>query len=105
MQSNKASKKNPKIVEETSAAPAKHRRKTGSPAPAEPSKVENTQPAKAVAAAAGTGSTSSEVVSARQVSQQEIAQLAHSYWVARGYAGGSAEEDWLRAERELTSKS
>jgi hypothetical protein len=34
-------------------------------------------------------------------SQDEIARLAYSYWEARGFAGGSSEEDWLRAEREL----
>ena len=34
----------------------------------------------------------------------EIARLAYSYWEARGYQGGSPEEDWLRAERELNSK-
>ena len=34
-------------------------------------------------------------------SQDEIARLAYSYWEARGYAGGSSEEDWLRSEREL----
>jgi len=33
----------------------------------------------------------------------EIAQLAYSYWEARGYQGGSPEDDWLRAERELVS--
>jgi hypothetical protein len=38
------------------------------------------------------------------VSYEEIAKLAHSYWAARGYAHGHAEEDWLRAERELTGK-
>jgi len=31
----------------------------------------------------------------------EIARLAYSYWEARGRQGGSALEDWLRAEREL----
>ena len=31
----------------------------------------------------------------------EIAQLAYSYWEARGYQGGTAEEDWLRAEQQL----
>jgi hypothetical protein len=33
----------------------------------------------------------------------DIAQLAHSYWEARGCQGGSPEEDWARAERELRS--
>ena len=32
---------------------------------------------------------------------EEIAQLAYSYWEARGYQGGCPEEDWLRAEAEL----
>ena len=31
----------------------------------------------------------------------EIAELAYSYWEARGRASGSAWEDWFRAEREL----
>ena len=35
------------------------------------------------------------------ISHEEIAQLAYSYWEARGFAPGSPEEDWLRAEREL----
>ncbi len=34
-------------------------------------------------------------------SQEQIATLAYSYWVARGHQGGSPEEDWLRAEQEL----
>jgi DUF2934 family protein len=33
--------------------------------------------------------------------QEKIAELAYSYWVSRGYQGGSPEEDWLRAEQEL----
>jgi hypothetical protein len=36
---------------------------------------------------------------------EEIASLAYSYWEARGYQGGSPEEDWLRAEDELRSKT
>jgi hypothetical protein len=32
---------------------------------------------------------------------QQIAALAYSYWEARGRQGGSALEDWLRAESEL----
>lgn len=38
-----------------------------------------------------------------QPTREDIAALAYSYWVERGYQGGSAEaeQDWLRAEREL----
>jgi hypothetical protein len=38
---------------------------------------------------------------ASTVDREAIARLAYSYWVARGFAGGSAEEDWLRAEDEI----
>jgi hypothetical protein len=34
--------------------------------------------------------------------REEIAARAYSYWDARGRQGGSSEEDWLRAERELS---
>lgn len=43
------------------------------------------------------------VAPSHQVTHEEIAKLAHSYWAARGYAHGSAEADWLRAERELSA--
>lgn len=39
-----------------------------------------------------------------QPTHEEIAKLAHSYWVSRGYTHGSMEQDWLRAERELSAK-
>ena len=32
---------------------------------------------------------------------EAIARLAHSYWESRGGQGGSAWEDWFRAEQEL----
>jgi hypothetical protein len=34
----------------------------------------------------------------------QIAELAYSYWEARGGQGGSAWEDWFRAEQELKRK-
>lgn len=37
-------------------------------------------------------------------SNDEIAELAYSYYAERGYTGGSPLEDWLRAERELTKQ-
>ena len=36
-------------------------------------------------------------------SREDVASLAYSYWLARGCQGGSPEEDWLRAERELAA--
>lgn len=36
-----------------------------------------------------------------QPSLEAIRELAFLYWEARGCQGGSPEEDWLRAEREL----
>jgi hypothetical protein len=79
---------------------------------------EVTEAPKAMAAAAGVGSTFSEapvidpvgVVTAPesgvgpQYSREEVAKLAYSYWISRGYSHGYAEEDWLRAEAELTGK-
>jgi hypothetical protein len=41
------------------------------------------------------------VETAAEPTQEAIAKLAYSYWEARGCHGGSAEEDWLRAELEL----
>jgi hypothetical protein len=39
-----------------------------------------------------------------QYSREDVAKLAYSYWIARGYSHGAADEDWLRAEAELTGK-
>lgn len=62
--------------------------------------VESSAPAvRAMAAAAGANgaSTPGEVV----LDRREIEQLAYYYWLERGGQGGSAEEDWFRAEQEL----
>jgi hypothetical protein len=48
----------------------------------------------------------SEVIptgSVKEITHEEVAELAYSYWVARGGQGGSPEEDWLRAEKELSA--
>jgi hypothetical protein len=34
--------------------------------------------------------------------RERIALLAYAYWEKRGRQGGSPEEDWLRAEREIS---
>jgi hypothetical protein len=37
----------------------------------------------------------------RTVTHDDIAALAHSYWLERGGQHGSDEDDWIRAERAL----
>jgi hypothetical protein len=41
----------------------------------------------------------------RNVSHDEIRQLAHRYWAERGHPEGDSEVDWLRAEQELRGKA
>ena len=41
----------------------------------------------------------------REVTHEDIARLAYSFWIARANEPGSAEGDWLRAERELIGRS
>ena len=37
----------------------------------------------------------------RAISTDEISRRAYAYWEERGYQGGTADEDWFRAERDL----
>ena len=52
-----------------------------------------------------TETTLSHSVVTEGPSFDEIARLAYSYWEARGYQGGSSEEDWLRAEQQLRGRA
>jgi hypothetical protein len=44
-------------------------------------------------------------VAAATPTYAEIAQLAERYWAERGWQDGYAEQDWLRAERELMGRA
>ncbi len=37
--------------------------------------------------------------------REKVALLAYAYWLQRGCQGGSPEEDWFRAEREINLAS
>jgi hypothetical protein len=38
------------------------------------------------------------------LSHEKVAQLAYSYWEKRGRQGGSPEEDWFCAEKEILAQ-
>ena len=48
-----------------------------------------------------------EAIPARpaELTYEEVARLAYSYWLEGGCQEGSAEEDWLRAEKALRSRA
>jgi hypothetical protein len=83
------------VVKETAAAAAP--RKTARAA----------KPKTRVTAAKHSKSVSTESAMAQTGTDNDtevIAKLAYSYWESRGGQGGSAIEDWVRAEREYVSR-
>jgi hypothetical protein len=56
-------------------------------------------PAETVTDSAVTAETGTEPT------HEDIALLAYSYWLQRGCVDGCPEEDWMRAEQELRSRT
>jgi hypothetical protein len=57
--------------------------------------------AKAPAKPKKTATKKAEELKMRDPSHEQIAQLAQKFWTERCWQDGYAEQDWLRAEREL----
>jgi len=78
---------------------------TGAAAAASPVKrrTARTKPSVTPASEISYSDSTSDSASDPIIDRDAVARLAYSYWEERGYAGGSAEEDWLRAEDELRS--
>jgi hypothetical protein len=87
------------VVMSSGAAAVPARRKSAPKRTTRATEVETPVVSEVVSEVAATGETLVEV------SQEAVAQLAYSYWEARGYQGGSSEEDWLRAEQELRASA
>lgn len=73
-------------------------------------KPKKTKAAAKPRAAAGTAKKTAtkktaEKPAPRVPSHHEIARLAEQYWAERGHKDGHAEQDWLRAERELMKQA
>jgi hypothetical protein len=128
MQLNNSSKKKKKIAEEAVAGPELSAASEVTPKPravrsSKPKKNETGESSvpkhhhkiNSVAAAAPIPETLAALSTAlgttpspkqtHTVTTEEIAKLAHSFWEQRNYADGSAEEDWLRAERQLSGRA
>lgn len=54
--------------------------------------------------AAGNGAAA-ESKPTGQLSHEEVARLAHQFWIQRGHQHGRHEEDWHRAEQELRKRA
>jgi hypothetical protein len=125
MQSNKSSKNSRKIADSTASATLEsgetelkrkpRASKSSAPkniievvrteSPSHHHKLSAAPVAEALAAVSESSITSLNTAPADQprvVTHQQIAELAHSFWASRGYAHGSPEDDWFRAERQLT---
>ena len=49
--------------------------------------------------------TPQEILNSAVSDHEQVALLAYSYWEERGREGGSPEDDWYRAEREVRGRS
>jgi hypothetical protein len=69
---------------------------------AEPKKSTRKSPTKPTSATGNAAHKHHAKKTAVSVTREQIAKLAYSYWEARGRQDGLAEQDWLRAECELS---
>ena len=67
---------------------------------ADTTKKTKTTPKPRTAATKTTTKKANAAISSKPT-REEIERLAKSYWAARGRLDGYAEQDWLRAEKEL----
>jgi hypothetical protein len=100
-----ARKRNPEndLVASSAAAAAPARRKTTAARPKH--SLTTAEPVAPVVSEPKKETPIPETVAACYPSPEEISLQAFLYWEARGYQGGSPEEDWLRAEEELRTRA
>jgi hypothetical protein len=113
MQLNKSSKKTKKTADKAPVAASPEKGVVAAPE-VKPRALKSSTPKKDEEKVTASPSHHHKVISSpavtvpaapKVVTHEDIAKLAHSYWVARGHAHGSPHEDWVRAERELKQQS
>jgi hypothetical protein len=67
-----------------------------------PRTVSKAEPA-AVLSVPAESATPAAIVS-NEPTREQIASLAYALWESRGCQGGSPEEDWINAERQLRAR-
>jgi hypothetical protein len=77
---------------------------TASPARKRTERARSVKPVETPSLTGSTAAVEQVTTLASAPTQDEIASLAYLYWEARGCQGGSPEEDWIRAERELRAR-
>ena len=83
-------------------APAKPKKAaTPTAAAAKKAAPKTAAPKKATKAAAHQAETRAP----KKPAHEEILELARKFWAERGWQDGHAEQDWLRAEQELSKAS
>lgn len=60
---------------------------------------------KTVASAKANGTSVTKGSNGSSISHDQVAQLAHRFFIERGHSHGHHEEDWFRAEQALRSKA
>jgi hypothetical protein len=90
----------PTVTDEKPKRPAKKKAESQEKAPAE---IRAKSALKT--SAAGSKDKASSTKSSRKPSHEEISWLAHRFFEQRGSQHGCHEQDWLRAELELTANS
>ncbi|HVZ83382.1 MAG TPA: DUF2934 domain-containing protein [Terracidiphilus sp.] len=68
-------------------------------------KAQTAEPAPKAVPAKKKAATKTNGKVTQMISREEIAMLAHRFWLERGGQHGHHEEDWLRAEQTLLGKA
>jgi hypothetical protein len=95
------------------SAAMRHRKAVAGKTEPKPAAESVPQPKALAATAAAAAPSSTPVVNSfpketatpALLSDNEVAVLAYSYYAARGFQHGFAEEDWLRAEQVISSRT
>ena len=91
------------IVKETAAAAAPKTARAAKPkTPRVTPRVTTAKHSKSVSSDSTPAPTRADAATVNDT--EVIAKIAYGYWESRGGHGGSALEDWVRAEREYVSR-